>query len=903
MFQTVDRYQNIKAAFSAVLHAPESQQLELLKSCCGGDSELEEEVRSMLATRAAEEQLNTSARSRQVDGAADQLRYQRVGPYEIDRLLGRGGMGSVYLAHRADGQFDQKVAIKLIDLPVGSHLFSERLRQERQILAGLQHPYIARLLNGGLAEDGCPYLAIEYVEGLPIQRFAAEHNLTEVARIELFLRVCEAVQFAHQNFVVHRDLKPDNILVTADGTPRLLDFGTAKLVSPSANTSEGELTRFGYLTYTPQYASPEQVLGKPITAASDTYSLGVLLYLLLTGSPPYRFEELTTAEMLHAICDEGPPQPSLPSGKRLNGDLKAILLKALRKEPQERYATVEQLAKDLRHYLDGHPVAARRGTWRYRTIKFVRRHQLALAATSLVAITLIAGIMGIAWQRQRAEARADDLRQLTNSLLSQLDDAMQQLPGSTHAQSILITRVLEHLDRMAKDARGDRHTQLDLVEAYSRLATLQGSPYDQNIGDVQGALATVGKAIAIGQALARDRPLDAAALRALAKAHYVRGKVLIGFAPIQESLAATQRSIDVSSRLLALPGVSYEDLMAATRAWAALGDELGIESPKSMYDLPAARSAYRQMKALLDRALILDPNGRARLAHAGMQLKIAEMDNFTDPDQELDDTREGLRELDVLPLEERQSLYYMRTRMYLLMLQIDALTQLGRYTEARTLANNVVSEGSARSAADPQDERAKNDSIDGLDRLATIYESAGDPMLETSAVAQRRNLIAAEPVLLRKIAALKTMQQSSSTEDLRPMMADAQVRLGIVQYKLRRDPAAAGLVASGLSVFRQICAGGQCPVMTLLAAAPDFLNAEPASARDPDLALRYAQRAVELSHHRIPILLLILARAYRANGEFDRSRATAREGLAILPPATEHSGRTNVRRLLEMQTR
>ncbi len=907
MDQTADRYQNVKAAFNAVLPAPESRRVELLETHCGGDVDLEQEVRSMLDTCAAEENLNQTFRSRQGDGLADRPQHQRVGPYEIDRLLGRGGMGSVYLAHRADGQFDQQVAIKLIDLPIGSHLFHERFREERQILAGLQHPYIARLLNGGLAEDGCPYLAMEYVEGIPIQRFAAEHNLTAAERIELFLRVCAAVQFAHQNFVVHRDLKPDNILVVADGTPRLLDFGTAKLVAPSA--SDSELTRSGYLSYTPQYASPEQVLGKPIAAASDTYSLGVLLYLLLIGKLPYQLEQLTTAEMQHVICEQAPIRPSLPSGKRLDGDLEAILLKALRKEPQERYATVEKFAKDLRDYVEGNPVAARRGSWRYRAAKFVRRHRLALAASSLLAITLIAGIIGIAWQRQKAEARSAELRQLSNSVLSELDDTIKQLPGTTHAQQLLVTRVLEHLDRMAKDARSDRQTQLDLMDAYTRLAALQGNYYNQNIGDTQGALATVGKAIAMGHALTRSHPQDAAALRALAKAQYERGTILMGFAPMQEALAATQESIDTYNRLLAQPGVSSEDLRAAAYAWAVLGDELGIGSQNSMFDATAALHAYHQMKALVDRALVLDPNGTARnnLVHIKYVLayngRIAQVDSIIDPDQELDDTREGLREIAALPLQEQQSLRYMQARMYLLILQTEALTHLGRYTEARTLANNVVSQNSALATADPQDHRAQIDLGDGLDHLAAIYESAADPELEASADAQRRNLTAAEPVLLREIAVLKIAKQNSSLQYLPTMIADAQVRLGIVQYKLRKEPAAARLVASGLTAFRQICAGSQCPVLTLLVAAPDFLNAEPPSARDPELALSYAKRAVELTHRRIPMMLLLLARAYRATGQIDLSRATAREGLALLPQPPPHADPTNMRRLLEKQTR
>lgn len=910
MDQTIDRYQNIKAAFNAILHAAESQRFELIETYCGGDRELEKEVHSMLATSAAEEQLNISLRSQQSASMADRPQYQRVGPYQIDRLLGRGGMGSVYLAHRADGQFDQKVAIKLIDLPIGSHLFNERFRQERQILAGLQHPYIARLLNGGVAEDGCLYLAMEYVEGLPIQRFSTKHQLTEIERIKLFLHVCDAVQFAHQNFVVHRDLKPDNILVLADGTPRLLDFGTAKLVSPSPNTSDGELTRSGYLSYTPQYASPEQVLGKPITAASDTYSLGVLLYLLLTGKLPYQLRELTTTEMLHVICEEASLKPSLQSGKRLNGDLEAILLKALRKEPQERYVTVEQLSKDLRDYLDGNPVAARRGTLRYRAFKFAHRHSIVLAATSLVAITLIAGIIGIAWQRQKAEARSEDLRELTNSLLSELDDAIQQLPGSTNAQKILVTRVLEHLDRMANDTQGDRQTQIDLMDAYTRLAALQGNNYSQNVGDMQGALASIGKAIAMGEALTRSHPHDAAALRVLAKAEDLRGSMLMDSAPIPEAIAATQQSIDIYSRLLLLPEVSSADVLGAANAWMRLGDELGANSPNSMFDLTAALRAYRQMKTLLDRSLILDsrgtvPNSSKQTGFAvSYQLRIGQVDSFFDPEEELDNARESLQEIAGLPSQERQSLRFTRFRIYLLLLQLDALTQLGRYTEADTLAKNIVRESSALATADPQDQRAQLDLVNSLDYQAAIYETAANPELEPIASAQRRNLTAAEPVLQREVAvAKKVLLRDPSQQDMQPVVVGAQVRLGIVQYRLQKNLSAAGLVLSGLSELHQICAGNQNSAETLDIEAQDRLQAEPSFARDPNIALRDAKRAVELTHHKIPGMLLTLAMAYRANDQLDRSRATAREGLGLLPQRPPHAALTNMRRLLEKQMR
>ncbi|MGA2349782.1 MAG: serine/threonine-protein kinase, partial [Terracidiphilus sp.] len=298
MKKTTERFLLVETIVTEVLEAPEEMRAELIEARCSKDSALADEVRLLLDACSAEEQLMESCRlePRAVREGAPESK--QVGPYEIDRLLGRGGMGAVYLAHRADGQFDQKVAIKLIDRPFATDLFRGRFRQERQILAGLQHPYIARLLDGGVTCDGELYLTMEYVDGVPIDRFCEERKLSQVQRIELFLRACEAVQFAHQNFVVHRDLKPDNILVVADGTPRLLDFGTAKLLAPSLEGQEGQLTRDGYLTFTPQYASPEQVLGNVITTASDTYSLGVLLYLLLTGTPPYEFRELATAEML-----------------------------------------------------------------------------------------------------------------------------------------------------------------------------------------------------------------------------------------------------------------------------------------------------------------------------------------------------------------------------------------------------------------------------------------------------------------------------------------------------------------------------------------------------------------------------------------------------------------------------
>ena len=274
----------LETVYYEVLAAPEEARASILEHQCEGDAALMAEARSLLEAHRAEQAL-TIQLTAEVPTEPSTCQGRWLGPYQLDRLLGRGGMGAVYLAHRIDGQFRQQVAIKVIDLPLTTELFRERFRQERQILAQLVHPYIARLLDGGVSEDGGPYLVMEYVDGIPIERFCRVNRLPVRDRLLLFTKVCAAVHFAHQNLVVHRDLKSDNILVLNDGTPKLLDFGTAKLLAPvpAANTAT-EFTRLGLLSFTPSYASPEQVLGETVTTASDTYSLGVLLYLLLQRS-------------------------------------------------------------------------------------------------------------------------------------------------------------------------------------------------------------------------------------------------------------------------------------------------------------------------------------------------------------------------------------------------------------------------------------------------------------------------------------------------------------------------------------------------------------------------------------------------------------------------------------------
>jgi tetratricopeptide (TPR) repeat protein len=909
MDHTTEIFLRIEAIFHEAVAAPEKARAELITARCNGDRSMAAEVFSLLEACEAEE--TESAATRREGDPDGKVESKRIGPYLLDSLLGRGGMGAVYLAHRADGQFEQKVAIKLIDLPLATDLFRERFRQERQILAGLQHPYIARLLDGGVTPNGDLYLAMEYVDGVPIHRFCEERNLTQAQRLALFMQVCEAVQFAHQNLVVHRDLKPDNIFVAEDGTPRLLDFGTAKLMSPSLAKPGSELTREGFQSFTPQYASPEQVLGNPITTASDTYSLGVLLYLLLTGTVPYELKELTTAEMVRVVCEEPPRKPGHAAGtnRRLDSDLEAILMKALRKEPQERYLTAQQLAGDVHAYMDGKPVGARHGTLRYRMAKFARRHRLGLAGAALLAATLIAGVSGVVWQakvanaeRRKAEARSADLRQLSNSLLSELDDAIKELPGSTGVQKLLVTRVLEHLDRMAKDAQGDRQTQLDLVDAYTRLGNIQGNPYEQNLGDPAGGLVSMDKAVALGKSLVGAGQTDREALRDLALSQESRSEILFGDARMGEAVPSMRDAVATYDRAIAFPNVTPALICDAAAAYGTLGDELGQSGTPSLADTAAALVAFRKAFDLDSRALTIDPNFlRARRGLAIMQLKIGGVEMDTDPAQALKDFQIALQRADALPKEEQGKLATMRMRSMLQRKEADALSELGEYAQADALFTQVSVAQRDLSAADPQDLRARADLEVVLSDEAVAYQDAADPELFPAAKDRARNLAVSNELWTQVVAITeKMLQQDPSNENWKSVLADAQIHLGTTESLLHRGGDSAAVAAKGVAAMKELAKNDHASPMILDQAANDLIRVEPASLKDPQYAVACAEREVALSHRQRPTLLLTLAQAYRAAGQAEKSRAAANEALAMLSPLQPGTAKGNMRRMLEM---
>jgi non-specific serine/threonine protein kinase/serine/threonine-protein kinase len=494
---TPPQWSEVDGILQTALELPESEQDAWVACKCEGRPEVRSEVESLLrAHRAADTFLEPHTHA-----------GRRIGPYLLVEEIGAGGMGAVYRALREDENFKQEVAVKLMraSLEIRPEAV-RRFLEERQILAGLAHPNIARLLDGGYTSEGTPYIVMEYVRGTPITNYCARDGLDLQARLRLFLQLATGVEFAHQHLVIHRDIKPANVLVTGDGTPKLLDFGIAKLLDPAAAGGENTV-----LQLTPDYASPEQVRGSAMSTASDVYSLGVLLYELVAGRRPYKVADTPLDQAIETICVKDPAPPSTVS-RGVPDDLDAIVMKALRKEPESRYASVREFAEDIDRYLAFRPVLARQGSYRYVARKFVRRHRAGVAGAAAAGIFLAAsGALVIResqvarFERDRAQRRFDEVRRLAHSVIFDLQTKIAALPGSTPVRKELIADAIGYFDRLAKEAAGDPGLQQDLAEAYMQVGNVQGGG-NENLGDRQGALASYKKAERIARALAAAQP-------------------------------------------------------------------------------------------------------------------------------------------------------------------------------------------------------------------------------------------------------------------------------------------------------------------------------------------------------------------------------------------------------------
>lgn len=601
------RWRQIENLFHSALEHDPDRRAAYLESACSGDTSLRHEVESLLSSYQRADFTERSAFDEGIrlleETAVGALVGRHIGPYKVIRQIGQGGMGAVYLASRADEAFHMEVAIKLIKRGLDTDEVILRFRGERQILANLNHPNITALLDGGTTEEGLPYFVMEYIQGNPIDKYCDAKKLSILDRLKLFQSACAAVHYAHQHLVIHRDIKAGNILVTPEGVPRLLDFGIAKLLTAPPAVSNPTVTVARRMT--PESASPEQVRGEVITTASDVYSLGVLLYKLLTGHNPYRLTSRSPEELEQAICTQVPEKPSVaidradeyPEGavltvqsvsetregtpdklrRRLQGDLDNIVLMALRKETQRRYASVLQFSEDIRNHIEGHPVIARRDTPGYRAAKFVGRHKTGVAATALLILSLSAGVAATVWQARVAVSEGQRAR-LESAKAQRINGFLQDMlsfssPGylSSNPRKDPNAKVSEVVDQAAKRAESELADQPEvLVEVQRTIGGVyfaQGR-YDQAEQILRAALKNYRRLYAA------DGPESVEAANALAN-------VLLRKGNTTEAEALFRRDIDIERKQA---HIGHLDVRIMTQVLADYGSMLDQRGDKATAD-------------------------------------------------------------------------------------------------------------------------------------------------------------------------------------------------------------------------------------------------------------------------------------------------------------------------------
>lgn len=591
----------VKTLLEECLDRAPAERLQYLHRVCD-DPRIREEVESLLSAH---------------DGATDFLEEagpgqgqflsafhngglagHRLGAYRLVEEIGRGGMGTVYRAIRDDDQFQMVVAVKIVSRGMDTDMVLRRFRTERQILASLDHPNIARIVDGGSTPSGLPYFVMEYVDGLPLSDYCDKERLTVTERLRLFRKVCDAVAYAHKNHVIHRDLKPGNVLVTRDGMPKLLDFGIAKIVKGS----DEDPTVTGMAMATPAYASPEQIRGGAIGVASDIYSLGVMLYELLTGHRPYRLPMKDSDEVARVICEREPTRASTvvaireriePSDgatitvdpaeisdsrrttvealrRHLKGDLDTVISVALRKEPHRRYPSVDRFSEDLDRYLDGRPIHARRDTIGYRVTKFASRHPLGLGL-GVAAFLLVCFLAAYAsWEARRLARRMAEDHQLASTFLVEVHDAIAHLPGATPAREKLLRKSLDYLNGLSRDAGDDPMLHRAVATAYEKFAELQAGTVGAGLGRSYEALESAQRARQIREAMSQRS--DAPDVQMELANNYLLTAFLIGrHANPEERLQFDRKALAIAERLHAMDSRKYEYIDLLARSHTSLG--------------------------------------------------------------------------------------------------------------------------------------------------------------------------------------------------------------------------------------------------------------------------------------------------------------------------------------------
>ena len=752
-----DRWTRIEALFSALVDAAADERTRALAEAAAIDPELAHTVRGMLAHAGDGDRLRHV-----VDAAADAFTTPggaalppRFGAFRVTREIGRGGMGVVYEGV-SDDEFHRRVAIKVAPLARVGAAADARFRLERQILSSLEHPHIARFLDAG-TEGHVPFMVMEFVEGEPITTYVATRTLPVTDRLTLVQKLCAALQYAHQRLVVHRDLKPTNILVTADGTPKLLDFGVAKLL----DTADAPAQTLGALAWTPDYASPEQVTGELVGTPSDVYSLGLVLYEVLTGQRAQVADTTSPLALSRSVCEADPVLPSARVAatnpglaRTLRGDLDTIVMTALQKDASRRYASAAALSDDITRYLQGLPVEARAGSAWYRLRKTIARHRGAAVAATLVALAIVVGVASTAYQARRADRRFQQVRALANEFVFGVHDRIETLPGSTEARRALVQTALTYLENLREDAGSDAALARELATAYSKVGRVQGHPLAANLGDPAAALTSFGRARELLTPLDADGDVDASLL----------------LARVERDVAAVQRA--KGDGAAAAQGLQRARLIAERLEQARPNDDATVDLLGELYaeiarlanddrDPATATEAAQKAIRIAEAQVTKQPADRSRrnnLATAYHGFGAAQIGQGTLTESVASfrravEIREALVQEAPGDNEMRRALVVSLGNMGDV-LGVRSGENLGDYAGAAAAFERAVALSREIAAGDPNDRRAAFDLVNGLLRLGGALAEIPDRTAEAAAAfaeADRVNgrLLAGEPGSIR----------------------------------------------------------------------------------------------------------------------------------------------------------
>ena len=889
-----ERWRSLQDIFDEVCLLDEDSRHGILEERCQGDDGLRSEVERLV--RAYDQERATNAQASAAPGG------QRFGAWQTLQLIARGGMGEVWLARRADGEHEQQAALKILSPYLVDTSAVERFRRERQLLARVEHPNIARLLDGGMSPLGEPYLVMEYVDGIRLDRYCEQHQLTVRDRLVLFLKVCAAVAAAHQYLIVHRDLKPGNILVTEAGEPKLLDFGIAKLIDAEAGLQQ---TATANVFLTPVYASPEILRGRPATIGSDIYSLGVVLYELLAGRRPFDTSKLSPAALVEAVTQKDPASPSSACsdpkfGTALRGDLDSIVLKALAKNPDERYGSVDQLADDVQRHLDGQPVLAVRGSRWYVVRKFVRRNALAVSAAAVLLLSLAAGLGGTLWQarvarqqRSNAEQRFNDARQLANYLLFDLYDSVGHIPGTMPVQRDMLQRSLQYLDRMAAIRTNDPALRLELAQGYLRLGTILGRKLGSGdyLGDTNQSLASDRKALTIIEPLAAERPSDLATRRTLAAIERQLGVALVIELKYGDAFPWLQKSAQISDEIAKSHPADLTSLLDAGQSWQTLGKLMSEKGGYVAFNAVVPLEFMNKAVQYYQAALRLSPgDATALMALAEAYEAIGRADSLPNPSKGTEDYQIGLEALAHLAESERETAEAQQVRARLLVLLGWNQGQLGRLKESLATLEAARPLLDAQAATDPQNVGAEYRRFELYRSLGVVYGYAHD---NARSLADLRTSLS----IMEKI-----LKRDPGNANYPVLRAEMQGRVATALLRTGRSAEAYPYAQASVAYFKEL---GQNPAVTpgeLMEAIRSTAENAVRSLRDYQAALRFALHADQLANGKDPAILGYLAESYALNKNYRQAADAARRGLAQVPPPKPGQPASQLRQWLESES-